>query len=223
MNNKDYIPDTDTGFDQWQSGLIENAEPNLTAWGIPTEDFTGLKAKQAPWESAFAKSKNLQTRTRADVQAKDDARQNYEKSLRSFVSQWLANNAKVSNADRERLGLTVRSNTRTPSPEPVTRPVATIDFSIRLRHTINFADEATPRSRAKPNGMHGCEIWVKIDGEAPKDASELTYLATDTNSPYVANFGGKDAGKVAYYWLRWINTRNQPGPWSSTISAMIVG
>ena len=32
----------------------------------------------------------------------------------------------------------------------------------RLQHTIHFADEATPTSKAKPAGVMGAEVWVKV-------------------------------------------------------------
>jgi hypothetical protein len=219
----DYIPQNDLEFTAWQASLIEIIDSNAADWGIPTDDFSALIAKQTIWNTAFAKASNKQNRTSADVQAKEDARVSYVKDLRGFVAQWLASNSKVSNSDRERMGLTVKSGTRTPVPVPVTLPVGTIDFSIRLQHTIQYADEATPRSKAKPTGVHGCEIWMKIDGIAPVDASELSYVATDTSSPYIVNFEGKYAGKIVYYWLRWVNTRGEHGPWGSTISAMVVG
>jgi len=223
MSSDDFIPHSDAEFNIWQANLTAIVEPNLTTWSISTEDFTALKALQTNWTTAFTKASNKQTRSRADVLAKDESRQVYEKGLRGFTAQWLASNSKISNPDRERMGITVKKNSHTPTPVPVTRPVCRIDFSIRLQHTISFADEATPRSMAKPVGVHGCEIWMKIDGEAPKDASELTYLATDTNSPYLAKFSGAQAGKIVYYWLRWINNRAECGPWSGTFSAMVVG
>jgi len=64
---------------------------------------------------------------------------------------------------------------------------------------------------------------MKVDGEPPKEANELIYLATNTSSPYMVLFEGKDAGKVVYYWLRWVNTRGERGPWSNMLSAMVVG
>ncbi|MDP3442499.1 MAG: hypothetical protein Q8T08_06510 [Ignavibacteria bacterium] len=178
---------------------------------------------QEGWAIAFAKASNKQNRTSADVQGKDDARISYVKELRGFVAQWLASSNKVSNSDRERMGLTVKTGSRTPVPVPLTLPMGNIDFSIRLQHTISYYDEATPRSKAKPSGVHGCEIWMKIDGNAPTDASELSYVATDTNSPYTTPFEGKHAGKIVFYWLRWVNTRGERGPWSSTISAIVAG
>ena len=51
-------------------------------------------------------------------------------------------------------------------------------------------------------GVHGCEIWMKIGGDAPKEKSELVYLATETSTPHIATFGDADAGKIAWYHLR---------------------
>jgi hypothetical protein len=219
----DYIPNSDAEFNIWQANLVEKVLANATAWGIPAEDIAIITAKQTVWTSCFSKASNKQNRTSADVQAKDDAREPYEKDLRKFVAQWLAHNTKVSNSDRERMGVTVKSTTHTPKPTPTTCPVGTIDFSVRMQHGIHYADEATPRSKAKPDGIHGCEVWMKLDGEAPKDSSELTFLATNTSSPYVATFDGSQVGKTAWYRLRWVNTRGEHGPWSSIISAIVVG
>lgn len=219
----DYIPQNDAEFNLWQTSLMDITNSFAADWGISPEDLSALAGKQAIWADAFARASNKQNRTSADVQAKDDARESYVKDLRRFIAQWLANNSKVSNSDRGRMGLTVKSGTRTPVPVPVTLPVGTVDFSIRLQHTISYSDEATPRSKAKPAGVHGCEIWMKIDGNAPTDASELSYVSTDTSSPYTVPFEGRYAGRIVYYWLRWVNTRGEHGPWSSTISAIVAG
>ena len=222
MKTNDFVPRSDTEFNIWQINLISEAEANGARWGLGTESITPLKPLQAKWTSAFTVACNKQNRTSADVQAKDDARYDFEPSLRSFVAEFLANNSKVSDADRTRLGLTVRSESRTSSPVPYSSPVGRIDFSVRQQHTIHFSDEATPTSRAKPTGVHGCEIWMKV-GEVPASATDLTYLTTDTATPYVTNFNETDAGKMAHYRMRWVNTRGERGPWSALISATIAG
>lgn len=219
----DYIPQNDADMNVWQGNLVEIIDPNLTVWGISVDDFAVVKSKQTNWEAAYAKASNKQNRTAADVLAKDDAAADYKKTIRSFVAQWLANNTKVTDSDRTRMGLTVKTGTRTATPVPTTSPEGAIDFSVRMQHTINFSDEASPRSKAKPTGVHGCEIYMKVDGEAPKDIAELTYVATDTATPYVVKFDGNKAGKMVYYWLRWVNTRGECGPWSITVSAMVLG
>lgn len=223
MSTSDFIPHSDGAFNQWQSDFVEIIEQNATAWGIAAEDVALLKARKGVWDLAFPKASNKQNRTSADVQAKDDARFDYVNVIRPFTAQWLSNNAKVTDSDRTRMGLTVKTGTRTPVAKPSTCPVGKIDFSVRRQHAVYFYDEDSPHSRAKPEGVHGCEIYTKVDGEAPKLVSELTYLATCTASPYNVEFDGNYAGKTIYYWLRWVNTRGETGPWSSVASAMVVG
>ena len=87
----------------------------------------------------------------------------------------------------------------------------------------DFRDQDRPRSKAKPDGVVGCEIWVKIGGNPPADPSELHYLGSDTNAPYLAEYPGADAGKPAHYWLRWVNTRGEKGPWSDNVGGTIPG
>ena len=43
------------------------------------------------------------------------------------------------------------------------------------------------------------------------------FLALDTRTPYRADWTGADAGKIAHYLLRWVNTRGEKGPWSETV------
>jgi len=219
----DYIPQNDAEMNVWQENLVEIVETNATAWGIPAENLAVVKSNQSVWMIAYGKASNKQNRTSADVMAKDNAGSDYRKVIRPFVAQWLASNSKVTDSDRTRMGLTVRTGTRTLTPIPATSPIGIIDFSIRLQHSIRFYDAASAHSNAKPAGVHGCEVYMKVDGDAPKDVSELTYVGTCTASPYQVKFDGSKVGKHVYYWLRWVNTRGESGPWSITLSAMVVG
>ena len=218
----DFIPRNDASFDIWQSNLVTIVGTNLTVWGISSDDYAIVTTAQAAWTPAYAVASVRQTRTPADVRAKDDARADYEPKLRTFVAANLANNSKVSDSDRESMGLHVKSGTRTPSAVPTTYPVGTIDFATRLQHSIYYTDSATG-NQAKPKGVKACEVWSKIGGDAPKDASELAFVGDCSKNPFVVAYEGSQAGTTVVYWLRWINTRNKPGPWSSPISGMIAG
>lgn len=219
----DYLPARDAEFNSWQGNLVNFAETQLTSWSIPASDFITLKTDQRVWIDAFDHAKIKTARDRGDVQAKNDARKLYEQSLRTFVKQWLAFNTRVSDRDRELMGVTVRKGTRTPRPKPATAPEGRIDFSIRMQHKVYFADQATPTRRGKPVGIVGCEVWMKIDGLAPVDPSELTYIMTSTRTPCVVTIEGKYAGKTAFYWLRWANTCGETGPWGNPVSATVAG
>jgi hypothetical protein len=89
------------------------------------------------------------------------------------------------------------------------------------QHSFSFQDELTPTSRVKPAGVPGCEFWVNIRGAPPGDAAETSFLATDTHSPYLADYDSGQAGQIGHYLLRWISTRAEAGPWSENVSATI--
>lgn len=219
----DYIPTNDAEFNNWQTNLIDVVSANAESWGIPADTVTAVKAKQTTWVGAYAKASNKQNRTQADVIAKKDAEEDFSKTLRALVQQWLARNPKISDADRVRMDITVRNNTHTPVPPPESFPVGTVDFSVRLQHSISFYDQASAHSNAKPEGVTGCEVYLKVDGDAPKSVDEMHFQGTCSASPFVVKFDTSKAGKTAYYWLRWVNRKGETGPWSNTISAMVVG
>lgn len=214
----DYVPHSDPEFNLWQASLIAIVQPNVTVWGILPADSTALVASQLVWTNAFAKTSNPKNCTDADTQAKNDARRVYEKNLRNFIAQWLSHNAKVTDSDRTRMNITVKSNTRTSVGVPTTSPEGKIDFSVRNQHIISYSDSATPTSKAKPSGVHGCEIWRKVGAE-----TSFVYVVTCTAAPYTAIYDEADAGKTATYHLRWVNTKGEQGPWGAAISALIVG
>jgi hypothetical protein len=219
----DYIPQTDAEFHVWQFNLIDMLSENATTWSVPAEVITSLKADQTRWTAAFEKANNKQNRTAADVVAKNEVNAEFTKAIRDTVQQWLARNPKVSDSDRVRMGINVRTTTHTPVPPPSTFPVGSIDFSLRLQHTVSFYDQASAHSNARPEGATGCEIYLKVDGEAPKSVEELNFQGTCSASPFVVKFDSAKAGKIAWYWLRWVNRKGETGPWSNAVSAMIVG
>jgi hypothetical protein len=218
----DYIPRSDAEFDRWQNSLVSQLGKGKAKFSVADASLNSLSDAQTKWTDALAEHNNAQANADAKLQAKNAARREYEALLRAQARQ-VQNDPNTTDEDRAALGLTISDGRRTPAAAPTTRPVAVVDTSQRLRHTINFTDESTPNSRRKPDGVRGCEIWVKIGDPAPADPDELRFLALDTATPYVADYDGADAGKTAHYMLRWLSTRGEAGPWSQTVSATITG
>ena len=217
----DYIPRPDGDFDAWQANFVTYASANAAALGLdPVVDIPPLTLGQAVWTTDYAANTAAQAAAQAARQAKEAARGSFEGVIRPLVGVLQAS-ADVDDTERKALGITVPDTTPTPVGPPTTRPLVTVDTAQRLQHTIAFQDELTPTSRAKPEGVRGAQIWVKIGDPPPTDPNELTYLATDTRTPYVTDFDGVDGNKVAHYMLRWESTRGDVGPWSETASATI--
>ncbi len=201
--------------------IHHHASANAAALGLdPLVDIPPLTAAQGVWTTDRAAHTAAQAAAQAAREAKETARGGLEGVIRPLVARLQASSA-VDDAERQALGITVRDTIPTPVGPPLTRPVVKVDTSQRLQHTISFADELTPTRTAQPAGVRGAQVWVKIGDPAPVDPSELTILATDSRTPYLATFDGADAEKVAHYMLRWESTRGETGPWSETASATI--
>ncbi|HEX8138350.1 MAG TPA: hypothetical protein VF544_12230 [Pyrinomonadaceae bacterium] len=218
----DYIPGSDSDFNTWQSNFMTYVGANLAALGLTAADLAPLTSGQSEWATSYAAHVAAQTAAEGAQQTKKQTRDLFETTLRSLVRR-IQGQPTLTDAQRAEMGISLRETPRTETGVPTTRPIATVDTSQRLRHTINFTDETTPNSRAKPGGVMGCEIWVKVGDPAPTDPDQLQFLGTDTRTPYIATYGGEEAGKVAHYMLRWVNTKGEQGPWSQTVSATITG
>ena len=220
----DYMPSPDGDFDTWQTSFYTYASAHLADLGLVAADLTPITTARTAWTNGLAANAVAQPAARAARQTKDDARTAYETLIRALVRRLQASPS-VDDAERQALGITVKDTvaTLTAASAAATRPVGVVDTSERLRHTIKFFDEATPQSRAKPTGVMGCEIWVKVGDPAPADPSELQFLTLDTATPYLAEYEGKSAGLKAHYMLRWVTAHGDKGPWSETVSATVGG
>ena len=92
----------------------------------------------------------------------------------------------------------------------------------RVWHLVQFArTRAEGGGRAKPAGVRGCQIWMKIGSPAPASVSELTFVTADTRTPHTIDFDTADGGKLVFYWCRWVKTCGQPGPGTPLVNATV--
>ncbi len=215
---KDYIPQSPDAYNAWQGNFVDETSANLQNWGIDAQIFQPVLDEQTEWDKVYPKAVNPQNRTQADVTARTEKQSSYTEVIRTFVNQQIQNNPKVTDADRNRLGVPVHSTVRTPSPVPSTVPVVDI-VTGHQQHIIHFSNEGSA-GKGKPVGVHGCEIWMK-KGTQPENDSELSFVATDTATPYTLKFDTADMGIMVYYRLRWVNTRGEVGAWSALVNAVV--
>jgi hypothetical protein len=140
------------------------------------------------------------------------------------VTNFVQGYPKTTNADRAEMGITVRPPKGTPAQTPSTRPLALVDGGGRLTHTLRLTDESTPTRRARPKGVLGAEVWVKLvdpGTPAPTDPALLSFLTMATKPSVIAEYRAANGGKTAVYMLRWVNTRGEKGPWSDITTATV--
>jgi hypothetical protein len=217
---KDYIPASDAEFSLWMRNYVTKLNAMPLARSLNAASMTDLTTLQTAFEADLNKVNEARSSMASATQAKDTSRQQLEESVRQ-LTRTLQVNPELTDADRADLQITVADQTRTSAAVPQTRPAGQIDTSKPQQHTISWVDETTPTSKAKPDGVYGCELRCQVGGAEPLDPEEMKFLALDTRTPYVADFDGADTGKIVYYRLRWLNSRQEPGPWSDIYSATI--
>ena len=94
----------------------------------------------------------------------------------------------------------------------------------RLLHRPRFTDEASPTRRGKPPETIGAEVWLALTATgqpAPPLGDGYKFLSVSSRGNLQTDFPSADAGKTAYYSLRWVSTRGEKGPWSEVAAATV--
>ena len=73
-------------------------------------------------------------------------------------------------------------------------------------------------------GNAACGVLSVLFAMLYMASNTLSHFVTlDTRTPHVLPFDGADANKTVTYWLRWVSTRGEVGPWSAAVSATVPG
>lgn len=207
------------------SGLIDVAEqviaamtPDPTEYGSTAAVVTQLTTDTNTFSTDLGAHVAAQAAAKSATSTKEASRDVVEAAIRSIRNIAKAHGTKQAQMDA--LGIPASSGA---APSNATVPAGAVDTSERLRHTLSWTDAASLDNRRKPRGVMGCEIWLKLDGPPPTDEKECTFLTLDAFTPYLAEYTGTDAGKMAHYLLRWRMRDGSVSAWGETISATITG
>jgi hypothetical protein len=222
MHKGDYIPSKEAAFYPWSKNLVNVSQLKAPQWEIPPIQVQNLSTSFNDYETKYQIAINPATRTKITVQDKNDTKRKFVVVLRNFCQGNLQHNLLVTNADRDLLGLPIPDKTSTSIPPPSGTPVARVDTSVHQRHTLHATDSLELRPHGGlPEGVSGLETWRHIGAEMPTDDSGFAYLSASTTTSLTVEYPLAEVGKNVWYRFRWINARNQPGPWSEIICAVI--
>jgi hypothetical protein len=189
-------------------------------WRIPAAAIAVLTAVRTLWIAALTAYNNPATRTQAVIQTKNNVQRDYTSKLRAFVRSHLINNPDVTDADKLHMNLPIHDSTQTPAPVPTVRPSLNIDFSQIGRHTVNARSEGS-NSVARPKGVVGFELRARIGNATEPNIEDMQLICVSMRSSYIVEYASSNRGKFVWYVARWVNTRDEKGPWSEMIGALI--
>lgn len=218
--SQDYIPGADAEFDSFVTDFSAYLSANAGALGVTAADATAIASAVSNWGSAFGNQQTLVNALPAATENKNTKRAALETLIRP-VAKAIQNRTQTTDEQRAALGITIPDRSRTRAPQPSSRPIVVIDGSQRLEHTLTLRDENSITSRSRPPGVIGAEVYCFINGTPPTDPKQCKLVAVAKRSTVKIKFEGADAGKNAFFMVRWINAHDETGPWSETGAATI--
>jgi hypothetical protein len=219
----DFIPRRDSEFAVWVTRYSAALGVFYTAHGLDPDELLTFQLAVGAWNTGYTAHVAAQAAAQAARQTKDAARARAE-SLARPLAAYVQALSFTTDADRATLGITVHGGAALPSRHLSTAPIAQVKEGGRLTHQVRLVDESTPTRRARPRGVLGAEVWVKLveaDQPAPTDPNEMSFLTMTTKPSFRAEFKAAEGGKTAVYMARWINTRGEKGPWSDIATATV--
>jgi hypothetical protein len=218
-----YMPRPDGDFAAWANNYYAAVKKWWDAQGLDAADLKPLETALAGWQKDYPAHVKAQAAAEGARQAKDVARTALEKEVRP-ITNFVQGYTKTTDADRATIGITVRDTSKTPSPTPTSAPVVQVESGQRLTHRLRFTDAAAPTRRGKPPGTIGAEVWLALTptGQpAPPLGDSYKFLSVSSRGNLQTDFPSAEAGKTAYYALRWVSTRGEKGPWSEVAAATV--
>ena len=219
---KDYIPKSDAELASFLDNFATKVASDKGKFSFSDAEVTELTTANTDYQTALAELAEAEDNYNAKLEAKRQAEERAVAATRARAQQIQANPT-IADEERAGLRLPVRDKQPTRVNVPQSFPIVVIDNSKRLRQTLSYFDNNTPTSRARPAGIAGAEVSRYIGQTPPSGPEQFQRLDESRRSPYTVEYTGADAGKTAYYMLRWVNSRGEKGPWSETVSATITG
>jgi hypothetical protein len=202
--------------------LMHLASMGLDSTGMINWIHGTFQSAVDEFNTAFIAWKDEATRTKIRMITLQEAEKKLKPLYRQLYIGSLKNNPLVTNIDLKAMDLPLRPDGRhlEPSPVPLDFPGVKFDTSMIRRIIVSFF-ALDNLLKAKPKGVHGCEmLWGVFDISVTR-LEELTHSAFDTRSPYTITFTDEQRVKHFCFALRWENTRGEKGPWSEIHIAII--
>jgi len=215
-----YIPETDPAFRDWllNFSTLISADPNK--YGLEAADATVIAAQYTAFNDAYTAVQMPSTRTPSAVAQKDAQRASAVGTVRVYA-QMIKANGGVNNQDKVDLGIHVNDPTPTPIPAPTSTPIISIVGATSGQHELRYADENTPASRRKPDGVIQMQLNMAVGASPATNPEDAEFVALHTRQPVRVQLDPGSVGQTATYFARWVTRTGKVGPWSLPVSMTI--
>jgi hypothetical protein len=207
MAQKPYIPSQQALTVTWAENFNSLILASPSTYGLLPADAATINSYVTAFTTAYTQSNrgSPSTRTPAAITSTNNAQAAMLTIVRTYAQQ-IRNNQGVTSENKQALGLTVPSSSRTPQPVPATAPGLSITGSTPGTFTLNIFNPQTPASkRAKAPGARSYAIFYALTPATvvPPTTPTTTVLVIGTKTPFPANFPTGSSGMMATLWAAW--------------------
>jgi len=220
-----YIPTRDSLLDQWGLNFSDLITADPALYGLDAADALAIQNAYDAFHAAYIIVSVPANRSQTTVATKNNLKNTFIQLARTYAQQ-IRNNPGVANDDKLALGLNLANNTPSPIPAPTSQPILSIIAGFPLAQQLRYADSNSPASRKKAPGSIVCQIYGRLTLAAdplPSSPTPTDFVIQGTKNPVIQQFDPGDAGKFSTYWARFVNRNGLVGPWSDSVSQLVLG
>jgi len=209
-----YLPSKDADVSSWGSNFSTLIAADPARYGMYPAEAATLSSAFSTFEQALQTATDPSTRTSVSITLKEGAKAAFVNLARTLAMIIKANQG-VSDEDKVALGLNLPDLVPTPIPRPSTVPLLSVIAATPGEHTIRYADQNTPASRAKPFGVVQLVLFAAVETDSTDDFTKARFVGAFTKQPLAVSYDSVQAGKVATYWGQWNTRTGLLGPLSA--------
>ena len=190
--------------------LAQAVGEDTARYFLDDQEATLLARRAGEFAAALSRATDNAARTMPVVREKEQARRVAERLCRRVCSR-VKQDDRVSDSDKIAVGVRPPAGGRgaTPGP-PATMPLLRVIAATPGRHTLAYADAATPTRKAMPRGA-AC-LHLDLGDGCTADVNEARFYRSFTRTPLTVELAPGDGGKAATYFARWATRRGEVGP-----------
>lgn len=217
-----YLPSKGSEYLAFVENLNAQIKLDAAGFGVDAAEAAALDTATSAFTSAYAVAEDPATRTRVNVEAKDDAKQALTAVIRPLVKR-IQGWSGMTNAKRALLQITIPDSDPTPVPVPDTSPVIQIESVVGNRVTLRLRDADGSR-RGRPPYVTGATVFSYVGDTAPGDISDWKFEGNIKDTVTVIDIPSTVApGSKVFFTSFWRNNRDESGPATPPVSTNVQG
>ena len=199
----------------WAANFGQQISSSPAVFGVDAAQASAFQMLSAAYADAYALATNPTTNSKANVNAKNQARWQLlnatsgAKQLVAIVQAFPG----LTDTMRGELGLRLLDVEPSPVPAPAFPPGLAVVATVGRMTKLRLRDQESPDSRGKPRGVEGATVLYHVGDEPPASPSKWMF-GMNTSRPVfdLAIPGDVPAGSKVWITAFWFNARKDSSP-----------